>query len=93
MQEDVYKGRIIPAGTVVVTNIWCVWKCLDSSLHSFNCISRAMMHDERYFPDADVFNPDRHMSRKHVSQNKNVHQLNTFRPDDPSNLLFGFGRR
>lgn len=52
-----------------------------------------MLHDERYFPCADVFNPDRYISKEQASRNKNVHQLNTFKPDDPSNLTFGFGRR
>lgn len=92
MNEDIYEEKVIPGGSIVVANIWYV-----GSLPILNLserFARSMMHDERYFPDPDTFNPDRHLtSTTDVSNNKNMHHLNTFRPDDPSSILFGFGRR
>lgn len=52
-----------------------------------------MMRDERYFPEPDNFNPDRFIERISEDENEYVHPLNRFKPDDPSSLVFGFGRR
>lgn len=49
-----------------------------------------MMRDEQYFPNPDVFSPERHLDRVKGSSDASTEFE---RNDDPSNLVFGFGRR
>ena len=53
---------------------------------------RQMCRDERYFPDPDVFRPERFFG-KVEGMKDTLHGLNGFSSDDPSSLIFGFGRR
>ena len=55
-------------------------------------VSRAMAYDEEFYPDPTTFNPERFLSLD-TNENLKVHPLNTFRPNDPTSLIFGFGRR
>lgn len=51
------------------------------------------MRDERYFGDAETFNPDRYLAGNNKNYKFGVDALRQFSPDDPSSLVFGFGRR
>ncbi|KAI5119696.1 hypothetical protein M0805_003581 [Coniferiporia weirii] len=75
MEEDVYRGKTIPAGSIIAPNVW------------------EMMRDERYYPNPDKFLPERFLKKTSEPVNDHVHALNTFNADDPSSLVFGFGRR
>lgn len=91
MKEDVYKDKIIPGGSLLLANIWSV-----ATLQVLNISkswSRAMMRDKRYYHDPNVFNPDRFLVIDAKPESSVVHPLNSFRPDDPASLAFGFGRR
>lgn len=89
--EDIYKGMRIPRGAVVVPNMWFAW--VASLYLEFNALLRRyMLRDTRYFDRPDDFNPDRF--REIVKRYKTPEQaLNGFYPDDPSSIIFGFGRR
>ena len=50
------------------------------------------MRDPRFFRDAEEFKPERFLHK--VKANNNVlESLNGFSLDDPSSIIFGFGRR
>ena len=51
-----------------------------------------MTHDPRYFREPERFNPGRFLQK--MTQIKEPQQaLNGSEPDDPSSIVFGFGRR
>ena len=57
-----------------------------------------MMRDEDVFPDPDAFKPERHL-RKTPAESKQDDQAGATERiaeasgDDPSSIVFGFGRR
>ncbi|EJD04870.1 cytochrome P450 [Fomitiporia mediterranea MF3/22] len=79
--EDVHRQRRIPAGSMLIPNIW------------------KMMRDERHFPDPESFKPERFLSKvkdaleMQHGAGKVAVGLNSTSIDDPSSLVFGFGRR
>lgn len=65
-------------------------------MHAHLASLRAMMRDERYFKEPHIFNPDRFLSKADMASEEGEvksNPLKTFKPDDPTSLSFGFGRR
>ncbi|EJD06403.1 cytochrome P450 [Fomitiporia mediterranea MF3/22] len=80
-QAEEYRGWTIPEGTVAVTNIWL------------------MMRDEKNFPNPETFMPERHMAKVKDDPNgtssaaASADATSFVAEDDPSSIVFGFGRR
>ncbi|EJC97786.1 cytochrome P450 [Fomitiporia mediterranea MF3/22] len=78
-KTEQYRGWTIPAGSMAIANIWC------------------MMRDEKSFPDPDAFIPERHMANvmaeSNISRRVSDKDIPAGADDDPSNIVFGFGRR
>ena len=59
--EDEYNGYRIPKGSIVVGNVWSVHTTMLIASHSSSAVSRAILHDEKQFPDAMAFKPERYL--------------------------------
>ncbi|THH01886.1 hypothetical protein EW145_g6841 [Phellinidium pouzarii] len=79
MMTDTYRGWTIPGGSMILPNIW------------------GMMRDEKYYPEPESFNPDRYLSTvandSSDSGDEFEGKMTSVREDDPSSIVFGFGRR
>src|SRR5579863_3972503 len=63
-KSDVYEGHFIPAGSMIIPNVWYasprtsfVW-CLFSPI-----VLRGMLHDPEIFPEPERFYPERWFSK------------------------------
>lgn len=90
-RDDVYRGWTIPGQSMILPNIWC------------------MMRDEQYFPEPEEFRPDRYLSESKIngasvlsSSSDSDSEVDgragagasaNVQEDDPSTIVFGFGRR
>lgn len=95
MEEDIYQDNLIPSGSLILPNIWSVTNILLNSQESLGLSAmkiRQMMRDERYFPSPDEFKPERFLKMVEETDDR-LKSLNGFYPNDPSSLVFGFGRR
>lgn len=85
--DDVYKGYHIPHGSIVIPNVWYEHPRsllrhpqVNAGLSAY----RAILHDEREYPDPFAFKPERFM--KDGKLNKAIR--------DPETAgFFGYGRR
>lgn len=61
-EDDVYKGYHLPKGSIVMVNAWSVLRCSSFSLPPgglYRAPHRAILHDEKVYPDPFTFNPER----------------------------------
>ena len=51
------------------------------------------MRDPHYFSEPETFNPERFRRKVEKLEGNSLHALNGLDKDDPSSIVFGFGRR
>ncbi|KAF7324964.1 Cytochrome P450 [Mycena kentingensis (nom. inval.)] len=86
MEDDVYRGMVIPKGSLIFGNVWyasALFQALERGF-DFGFPDRAIMHDEALFPDAEAFKPERYLEKVDPALAKRR---------DPRSYVFGFGRR
>ena len=83
--DDEFHGYFIPAGTVILPNIWSVFhrNVRLRLLIGGPLTLRACMHDPEVYPDPDVFRPERFIRDGKLDPSVR----------DPSKFVVGFGRR
>jgi cytochrome P450 len=77
--DDVYQGYLLPKGSIVIPNIWCVSNLPKNAMSSGSPSFRAMSRDSRTYKNPHEFDPTRFLG-DHPEQ-------------DPREFIFGFGRR
>ncbi|KAI5115931.1 hypothetical protein M0805_002081 [Coniferiporia weirii] len=77
MKEDTYQDKTIPAGTLILPNVWQMARD-----------ERYFKDPAEFNPDRFL-----EKVLAHKSPDGAVHALNVFSADEPASLVFGFGRR
>ena len=90
--DDTYQGMRIPRGALLLPNMWFVQTFFHMTSLMQTGKLRQMMRDTKYFERPEDFNPDRFLGI--TNRYETAEQaLNNLYPDDPSSIVFGFGRR
>jgi cytochrome P450 len=78
--DDVYNGWLIPAGTIIIGNIWYVAfpRAREEMMSMLMNAPRGMAHDPETYADPFEFRPERFLGS---------------RPELDPDFTFGFGRR
>ncbi|KAH8114941.1 cytochrome P450 [Phellopilus nigrolimitatus] len=79
-KEDIYRDKVIPAGSMIVPNVWQMMK--DERYFP----SPEMFSPERHLKKVET-------QIRNGGADFSTRSLNGFEADDPSSLAFGFGRR
>ena len=88
MQDDEFRGYFIPAGTVILPNVWygnfSLLIVLPTSASLIPFHYRACTHNPELYEDPDEFRPERFIRDG---------KLDFTSAPDPALFVFGFGRR
>ena len=84
IEDDELDGYFIPGGTTIMTNVWCVDMCFEDYVLSLIAWSiRAFLHDPKAYENPFDFCPERFIKDGEIDPNVR----------DPTDFMFGFGRR
>ena len=84
MEEDHYRGFLIPQQAMVIANLWYVQNLLVTPMRRRTlALSRHIARDSDTYAEPDAFRPERYLDMDPA----------TLERADPRKIIFGFGRR